>query len=117
MGPAGHPDHRLLGAITTEILLRENLIDELDLYYFSWTKEQSEKYNMWNLNYLNEKLMDTRISFEQKHEDAAIQSIRCHKSQYTEEAMEYWIQMELDDPSNVLYFRRFIQDRKVRDHF
>ena len=116
-GDTGHPDHRLLGAITTEILLRENLIDELDLYYFSWTKEQSEKYNMWNLNYLNEKLMDTRISFEQKHEDAAIQSIRCHKSQYTEEAMEYWIQMELDDPSNVLYFRRFIQDRKVRDHF
>jgi len=115
-GDTGHPDHRLLGAITTEILLRENLIDEVDLYYFSWTKEQAEKYKMWNLNYQDESLLDTRISYEQKHEDAAIQSIRCHKSQYTEEAMEFWIQLELDDPSNVLYFRSFERSRKVRGH-
>jgi len=116
-GDTGHPDHRLLGAITTEILLRENLMDELDLYYFGWTKEQAEKYKMWNLNYLDEGVMDIRVSFEQKHKDAAIESIRCHKSQYTDETMEEWIQLELEDSSNILYFRSFVQNRKIRDHF
>lgn len=116
-GDTGHPDHRLLGAITTEILLRENLMDELDLYYFGWTKEQAEKYKMWNLNYLDEGVMDIRVSFEQKHKDAAIESIRCHKSQYTDETMEEWIQLELEDSSNILYFRSFVQNRKIRNHF
>jgi len=116
-GDTGHPDHRLVGAITTEILLREDLMDEMDLYYFSWTRHQAEKYKMWNLNYLDEGAMDIRVSYEQKHEDAALASIRCHRSQYTEELMEEWIQLELDDPSNILYFRSFAHNRKIRDHF
>lgn len=116
-GDTGHPDHRLLGAITTEILLRENLMGEVDLYYFSWIEDQAEKYFMWKLNYLDKRVMDVRVSFDQVHEDAAIKSIRCHRSQYTEEEMESWIQLELDDPSNILYFRSFVQSSKIRDHF
>lgn len=113
-GDTGHPDHRLVGAITTEILLRDKMIDELELYYFSWTKTQAEKYGFWNLNYLDESMMDTRISFDQENEEAAIRSIRCHKSQYTEEEMEFWIKLEQDDPSNVLYFRKFKRDKQLK---
>ena len=92
-------------------------MDVLDLYYFSWTKEQAEKYKMWNLNYQDRGVMDIQVSFEQKHKDAAIESIHCHKSQYTEETMEEWIQLELEDPSNILYFRSFVQNKKIRGHF
>jgi len=116
-GDTGHPDHRLLGGITTELLLRENLIDDVDLYYFSWTKEQAEKYSQWNLNYADKELMDVEISFGQGHKDALISSIRCHKSQYTPEEMESWIAMEEADQSNVLYFRKFKRDKKKKSEF
>lgn len=109
-GDTGHPDHRLLGGITTELLLRENLIDDVDLYYFSWTKEQAEKYAMWNLNYSDEKFLDVEISFDESHKEALINSIRCHTSQYSKEQMESWIAMERADQSNVLYFRKFMRD-------
>lgn len=116
-GDTGHPDHRLLGAITTEVLLRENLIDEVDLYYFSWTKEQADKYAMWNLNYADKDLMDVEISFDDSHKQALINSIRCHKSQYSEEQMESWIALELADQSNVLYFRKFKRDKQKKTGF
>ena len=116
-GDTGHPDHRLLGAITTELLLRENLIDHVDLYYFSWTKEQAEKYDMWNLNYADRSLLDVEISFEQRHKEALISSIRCHKSQYSEEQMENWIALEMADDSNMLYFRKFKRDKQKKSAF
>lgn len=116
-GDTGHPDHRLLGAITTEVLLRENLIDEVDLYYFSWTREQAEKYAMWNLNYADKDLMDVEISFDDSHKQALINSIRCHKSQYTADQMESWIALEEADQSNMLYFRQFKRDKQKKSGF
>jgi len=116
-GDTGHPDHRLLGAITTELLLREKLIDELDLFYFSWTREQAEKYPEWNLNYADKSLLDVEISFEQRHKDAFINSIRCHKSQYSEEQMDSWIALEMADESHVLYFRKFERDSRLKTDF
>jgi len=116
-GDTGHPDHRLLGAITTELLLRENLIDQVDLYYFSWTKEQAEKYAMWDLNYADKSLLDVEISFEQRHKESLISSIRCHKSQYSQEQMENWIALERADDSNVLYFRKFKRDKQKKSAF
>ena len=111
----GHQDHRMVGTITTELLLRENMIDEVDLYYFSFTKEQSVKYEGWNLNYLDEAVLDTRITYDDDDEKAYFESIRCHKSQYSEELMDNWIAVEEEDTSNVLYFRKFRRNTKIRD--
>lgn len=58
--------------------------------------------------------MDTRVTFNEENEEAAIRSIRCHKSQYTEEEMENWIKLERDDPVNVLYFRKFRRDKQLK---
>lgn len=116
-GDTGHPDHRLLGAITTELLLREGLTDQIDLYYFGWTREQAEKYSWWGLNYMDESLMDTKIGFDQDDEDKAMESIRCYKSQYTADEMEKWISTELDDRSNVSYFRKFRLVNKASTDF
>lgn len=116
-GDTGHPDHRLLGAITTELLLREGLIDQIDLYYFGWTKAQADKYSWWGINYMDQSVMDTEIHFDQADEEKAMNSIRCHKSQYTPEEMEHWINVELEDSSNVSYFRKFNPERQARSHF
>lgn len=112
----GHQDHRMVGTITTELLLRENMIDKVDLYYFSFTREQSGKYEDWNLNYLDEAVLDTRITYDEENEQAYFESIRCHKSQYSNEEMEAWIAMEANDPSNMFYFRKFRRHTRIRDH-
>ncbi len=116
-GDTGHPDHRMVGAFTTELLLRENLTDRTALYYFSWIRPQAEKFPGWNLNYADKRVMDVRISYSETDEAAAMASIRCHKSQYTEEEMERWIELELGDPDNQLYFRSFQRKKKVSTHF
>lgn len=116
-GDTGHPDHRLLGAITTELLLREGLTNQIDLYYFGWTREQADKYSWWGINYMDASVMNMEIHFDQSHEDKAMNSIRCHRSQYTSEEMEKWIQAELEDQSNVSYFRKFNPDNRKRNRF
>lgn len=116
-GDTGHPDHRLLGAIVTELLLREGLTEQIDLYYFGWTRDQAEKYSWWDLNYMDASVMDTEIHFDQEDEDKAMNSIRCHRSQYTPEEMELWIKTEEEDPSNVSYFRKFNAGNQKRTRF
>ena len=116
-GDTGHPDHRLLGAITTELLRREGLSEKIDLYYFGWTRQQAEKYPWWGLNYMDASALTTEIHFSQEDEDRAMNSIRCHKSQYRAEEMEDWIRTELEDLSNVSYFRKFQLDSRKRSEF
>ncbi|CAN0602583.1 unnamed protein product, partial [Ectocarpus sp. 12 AP-2014] len=51
-GDTGHPDHRMVGLLTTEILLRENWVNDTDLYYFAWTKKQTKKFpEDWGLGW------------------------------------------------------------------
>jgi N-acetylglucosamine malate deacetylase 2 len=116
-GDTGHPDHRMVGLVTTELLLRENLTDKMDLYYLGWTAEQTEKYKAWNLNYSAKESFNTVILFSDEDEAKSNEAIRCHQSQYTKEEMDKWIETELNDKSNVLYFRKFAMDKEVRDGF
>ena len=116
-GDTGHPDHRLLGAITTELLLREGLTNKIDLYFFGWTREQAEKYSWWDLNFMDRAVLDTEIRFTQEDEVKAMNSIRCYRSQYTPDEMEKWIKTEEDDLSNVSYFRKFSLSSHRKTHF
>jgi len=44
-------------------------------------------------------------------------SIPCHQSQYTSEEMEEWMPTEMEDRSNVSYFRKFQLDPQKRSEF
>ncbi|AWV99758.1 PIG-L deacetylase family protein [Arcticibacterium luteifluviistationis] len=116
-GDTGHPDHRMVGLVTTELLLRENLTDKMDLYYLGWTEEQTEKYKAWNLNYSAKESFNTVISFSDEDEAKSNEAIRCHESQFSKEEMDKWIATELADESNVLYFRKFAMDKQIRNDF
>ena len=106
-GDTGHPDHRMVGIITTEVYLREGLSREVDLYYYGWTKKQAAKYWDWNLNYLADEEFNYKISFSEAEEQQALESIACYKSQYSQEEIDRWIKVEKEDPENVLFFRKF----------
>lgn len=116
-GDTGHPDHRLVGMFTTEFLLKEKLLPEIDLYHFGWTKRQAEKYVGWNLGYVADEYLETAISFNEAEEAQGLAAIRCHKSQYTKAVMDEWIQWEKEDTENVLYFRKFVLSAKPQSEF
>lgn len=113
-GDTGHPDHRLVGLFTMESLLKEKLLAEIDLYHFGWTKKQADKYVGWNLGYVADEYLDTVISFNDVEEAKGLAAIRCHKSQYTQAAMDEWIKWEVDDLENVSYFRKFVRSKEKR---
>ncbi len=117
-GDTGHPDHRLVGMLTTEILLREGWTNQIDLYYFGWTKDQTKKFPIeWGLGYVHLDHLNTAIRFNSEYEEKAFASLRCHKSQFTEKAMDEWIQAERNDTTNVLYFRKFVVDNSKSNRF
>lgn len=117
-GDTGHPDHRMIGLFTTEILLRENWVNQIDLYYFAWTKEQTKKFPAdWGLGWTHPDLLHTKIRFSLQDEERAFASLRCHRSQYTPTELEAWIKAEKQDTANVLYFRKFALDTVQRNRF
>lgn len=117
-GDTGHPDHRMVGLLTTEILLRENLVDKIDLYHFAWTREQTKKFPAaWGLGWAHPDLLHTKIEFSAEDEELAFTSLKCHQSQFTTQDMGDWIQAERNDTTNVLYFRKFAVDTTIRDGF
>lgn len=116
-GDTGHPDHRLVGMFTTEVLLKEKLLPKIDLYHFGWTKRQAEKYVGWNLGYVPKEYLDTAIPFNEEEEEKGLTAIRCHRSQYTKAVMDEWIKWEKDDPENVLYFRKFSLENGKQNGF
>jgi len=110
-GDTGHPDHRLIGMLTTEILLREGWAKNIDLYFFGWTKEQTKKFPAdWGLGYVHPDYLNMAMKFSSKDEEKAFASLKCHTSQFTEKEISDWIQAEQKDTTNVLYFRKFSLD-------
>ena len=117
-GDTGHPDHRMVGLLTTEILLREDLLNKIDLYHFGWTKEQTKKFpEDWGLGWVHPDLLRTKIEFRDEDEEKAFASLQCHQSQFTGQEFIDWIQAEKNDAENVLYFRKFAVDTIVRKGF
>ena len=115
-GDSGHPDHRLVGAVTTEILLSEPWPEGMKLYYFSWEKAQAEQYEGWNLNYADSANLNTVVTFDESHEKKHFASIQCHQSQYSQEDMAAWIELEKQMP-NRLYFRELVISKEKKDGF
>ncbi|MEO0468803.1 MAG: hypothetical protein AAF206_04215, partial [Bacteroidota bacterium] len=98
-------------------VLREALLDEIDLYFMAWTKEQAAKFAEWNLGYAHPDVLDTAIEFSPEEEEMAFQSILCHKSQYTAADMQDWIAKEQKDTTNRLYFRKAVVSQILQDGF
>lgn len=116
-GDTGHSDHRIIGDIITEIILREGWVDKFPLYYLGWTKDQASKFGIQELGYVDPQYFNISISFSQEDENKYFNSIRCYKSQYTAEEIEKWIDTDQKDTSNILYFRKLSVDKEARSGF
>lgn len=116
-GDTGHHDHRLVGNMTAEVLMSSADYKEIDLYHYGWTEEQAAKFPHWNLGYVSEEYLDTAISFDDEDEQKAFASIRCHKSQYTPKELNDWVNLEMRDSLNTLYFRKAWRSTERKNSF
>lgn len=117
-GDTGHLDHRGISDITTEIILREGWYERYPLYYVGFPNEDADSLSSnMQLNSVDEKYLNVRIIYDESHREKHFESIRCHKSQWTEEEMNEWIEIEKTDTSYTAYFRKLIIETDLVNDF
>lgn len=84
-GGTGHPDHRLVGNVTTQIVQGDARRATLDLLYASLPTERLRTAPKASptVNGMAEALLTVRVPFEERDLAAGREEFACHRSQYT----------------------------------
>ena len=84
-GGTGHPDHRLTGNVTTQIVQGDARYANIDLLYASLPAERLRTAPRANptVNGVTEALLTVRVPFEDSDLKAGVAEFACHRSQYT----------------------------------
>jgi LmbE family N-acetylglucosaminyl deacetylase len=84
-GGTGHPDHRLTGNVTTQVVQGDARYANIDLLYASLPAERLRTAPRANptVNGVTEALLTVRVPFEEQDLVAGREEFACHKSQYT----------------------------------
>ena len=119
-GDTGHLDHKGIGDLTTEVILREGWYEKYPLYYIGWLKEKE----VWipqgattSLNYVDKSYLNVHIKYSEEDRDKLFKSLYCYESQFQKTDVENWIEAELKDSSFTFYFRRLVTEQHIQDHF
>jgi LmbE family N-acetylglucosaminyl deacetylase len=88
-GGTGHPDHRLVGNVVTQIVQTPEH-RSIDLLYASLPTERlrTAPPSTPGVNGVAEELLTVRVPFENQDIVAARESFACHRTQYTPEEMQ-----------------------------
>jgi LmbE family N-acetylglucosaminyl deacetylase len=89
-GGTGHPDHRLVGNVTTQIVQSDARYANMDLLYASLPTERlrtAPRANP-NVNGMVEALLTARVPFEERDLVAGREEFACHRSQYAPAEMD-----------------------------
>jgi LmbE family N-acetylglucosaminyl deacetylase len=89
-GGTGHPDHRLVGDVMTEIVQRDARYTGLDLLYASLPTERlrTAPPARPGVAGMAEALLTVRVPFEERDLAAQREEYACHKTQYTPAEMD-----------------------------
>jgi LmbE family N-acetylglucosaminyl deacetylase len=88
-GGTGHPDHRLVGDVVTQIVQADARYANIDLLYASLPTERLRTAPPAEptVNGMTEALLTVRVPFEPQDLAAGREEFACHQSQYTPEQM------------------------------
>jgi LmbE family N-acetylglucosaminyl deacetylase len=88
-GGTGHPDHRLVGNVVTQIVQSDERHRTIDLLYASLPTERlgTAPPSSPTVNGVAEALLTVRVSFENQDLVAGQEAFACHRSQYTSSEM------------------------------
>jgi LmbE family N-acetylglucosaminyl deacetylase len=89
-GGTGHPDHRLVGDVVTQIVQGDAKYAKVDLLYASLPTERLRTAPRARpaVNGMAEALLTVRIPFEQQDLVAAREEFACHRTQYAPAEMD-----------------------------
>jgi LmbE family N-acetylglucosaminyl deacetylase len=89
-GGTGHPDHRLVGDVTTQIVQGDARYGNIDLLYASLPTERLRTAPPANptVHGMAEKLLTVRVPFEPRDLVAGREEYACHKTQYAPAEMD-----------------------------
>ena len=89
-GGTGHPDHRLVGNVATQLVQQDTLYRTTDLLYASLPSERLRNAPRASpsVNGIAAELLTVRVPFEEQDLIAGREEFGCHKSQYTQAEMD-----------------------------
>ncbi|MEO8562458.1 MAG: PIG-L family deacetylase [bacterium] len=89
-GGTGHPDHRLVGDVVSQIVQGDAKYAKIDLLYASLPSERlrTAPPAQPTVNGMTEGLLTVRVPFEERDLVAGREEFACHKSQYTPAQMD-----------------------------
>lgn len=88
-GGTGHPDHRLVGDVTTQIVQGDARYANVDVLYASLPSERVRTAPRARVGVagMAERWLTVQVTFDQQDLQAAAESFACHRTQYTPEEM------------------------------
>lgn len=105
-GVSNHMDHRLVGSSVTHVLVSQDWEKTPKVYYYGMPASQVPE-EQRVLRGVQEEYLTTRIAYTDEDRAKAIEAMRCHKSQFSPEAMER-ISDRLLGRENIIHFRPFV---------
>ena len=115
-GPSGwtsHSDHRLVGAIVTEVFQTKVWGRPSNIFYPELATGTVAN-SPFPVATADSAFLPVRIPLSTADYDKAAASLRCHKSQYTQEQFESLGKLAWESRKGVIYFRPFIQKKKYQ---